>query len=75
MTEQCWDRDPGPRPHVADLLDLFETASRSWAPPTPEAIANLGLDRPASQNPPMMKSPDTTSTFQRSHLGRSEVVL
>jgi len=46
--EKCWDLVPSTRPHVADLLDLFESAARGWVSPTLEAIASLDLDRQTS---------------------------
>ena len=39
-------------PHIADILSVFEEASRDWVSLTSEAIVNLGLDRPATQRPP-----------------------
>jgi len=60
LMEKCWDLVPSARPHVADLLNRFESASRGWVPPTPEEIANLGLERPTSRYT-MAKSTDTMS--------------
>jgi len=51
--EECWDHVPSVRPHIADVLTLFEMASRSWVSPTPEAVANLDLNRQTIQNSPM----------------------
>ena len=53
LVERCWDGDPAVRPLTADTLSFLETASSHWVPPTFEAIANLGLDRPiTAQRPP-----------------------
>ena len=71
LTEKCWDRVPSIRPHIATLLDLFETTFPGWVPPTFEAIANLGLDHPSSQNSFATESADTMS---RAILGSSEAV-
>jgi len=51
LMERCWDRVPSSRPHAADTLALFETASRGWVSPTPGAIANLSLDRTTRWDP------------------------
>ena len=61
LMEGCWDQAPGIRPQVADALAHFETASRGWVSPTPEAIANLSLGRSSSQNLPMTGPTDTIS--------------
>ena len=58
LMEECWDQDPGARPHASDALALFETASRGWVSPTSEAIANLALGHPTSQNPSMTELAD-----------------
>ena len=52
FVERCWDRDPSVRPHIADILSLFEVASRHWVSSTSKTIANLSLDRPTTQKPP-----------------------
>ena len=59
--EKCWDLDPSIRPRVADILVLFETASRGWVSPTSEAIADLSLGLLIGQNPPKTESADTMS--------------
>ena len=61
LMEGCWDQAPGIRPQVADALAHFETASRGWVSPTPEAIANLILCRSPNQNLPMTGPTDTIS--------------
>ena len=61
LAVKCWDGDPSVRPHVADILPFFEAASHRWVPLTPGTIANLGLDRPATQTPPTRESNSTTS--------------
>lgn len=61
LMEGCWDLNPSVRPHIADILKLFETASCGWVSPTSEAIAGLGLGRPTGQNSPMTESADTIS--------------
>jgi len=65
LAEKCWDRDLSVRPHVADVLFLFEAASSRWAPSTPEAIASLGLDRPTAKKSPMTESTSTMSEAVR----------
>lgn len=52
LAEKCWDRDPSARPYIAEILVLFETASRGWVSPTSELIMNLSLDCLTSQNSP-----------------------
>ena len=59
--EKWWDLDPSVRPHIADILIIFEAASRGWVSPTVEAIADLGLSRLASQNPSTIEPADTMS--------------
>jgi len=59
LMEACWDQDPSIRPQVADTLARLEAASRGWVSPTPEAIANLSLGRPSSQNLPATGPVDT----------------
>ena len=62
MVGKCWDGDPTARPLTADILSFLETASSHWVPPTSEAIANLGLDRPITiQRPPTSESIFTAS--------------
>jgi len=61
LAEKCWDRDPSVRPHAVDVLFLFEAASSRWVPSTSETIKNLGLDRPATQRPPVTESTFTMS--------------
>lgn len=51
LMKGCWDRVPNRRPHTADALALFETASRGWISPTFEAIEKLTLGRATGQNP------------------------
>lgn len=63
LIEQCWDRDPSIRPHIADILVFFENASCDWVSPTPEAIASLNLDRLTSRGPSMTESADTMFPF------------
>jgi len=63
LAEKCWDRDPSIRPHVADILSLFEATSSRWAPLTPEEIARLGLNRPTTK-----RSSTTESTFTMSEV-------
>ena len=65
LAEQCWDRDPSNRPHIADILLCFETASRDWVSPTLEAIANLNLDFPIDPLPPTPESDNVMSKFNR----------
>ena len=60
-TENCWDRVPSIRPHIADILVLFEIVFRGWVSPTSEAITMLTLDRPTSQSTPTIESADTMS--------------
>ena len=59
LMEKCWDRVPSIRPHVADILVLFENASRNWVSPTSEVITSLNLGRPTSRNHFMTESVDT----------------
>ena len=61
LAEKCWDRDPSARPHIADILVFFETASRGWISPTSELITNLSLDCLTSQNSPTAELADTMS--------------
>ena len=59
--EKCWDLNPSVRPHIADVLVFFKSASRRWVSPTPEAIADLSLSHLTNQNPPKTESADTMS--------------
>jgi len=61
LAERCWDGNPSARPQIADILPLFEEASRHWVPLTSEEISNLGLDRPATQRPPTREQSLTMS--------------
>ena len=62
LAEKCWDGDPTARPHIGDILSFFEAASCCWVPSTPEAIANLGLDRSiTTQKPPTIELTVTAS--------------
>jgi len=61
LAERCWDGNPSVRPHIADILPLFEEASRHWVPLTSKEISNLGLDRPATQRPPTREQSLTMS--------------
>ena len=58
---KCWDLDPSVRPHIADILIIFEAASCGWVSPTAEAIADLGLSRLGSNNLSMIEPADTMS--------------
>ena len=60
LAERCLDGSLKVRPHIADILSLFEGASHYWVSSTSEAIANLGLDRPATQRPPTKEETLTT---------------
>ena len=61
LAERCWDGNPCVRPQIADILPLFEEASRDWVPLTSETIVNLGLDRPTTQRPPTREQTLTMS--------------
>ena len=60
LMEKCWDLDPSVRPHISDILALFETTSRRWISPTSEAIIELELGRPTSRSTPDTESTDMT---------------
>ena len=70
--EKCWDLDPSVRPHIADILVIFEAASRGWVSPTAEAIADLGLGR---RNPSTIDPADTTSGTGFGTIGSGSVSL
>ena len=58
--EECWAQAPSVRPHAADILALFETASHGWASPTSEAIANLSFGHRTNPNSPVIELADLT---------------
>jgi hypothetical protein len=59
--ERCWHETPSTRPHIAEILAMFEADSRGWTSPTSEAIANLGLNQLTSQATTTMEFAFTTS--------------
>lgn len=71
LVGKCWDGEPTARPHIADISAFFEAASHRWVPPTPGAIANLGLDRPTTTEEP----PTKESTFIASEALRGAMEL
>jgi len=58
LMERCWNQVPSGRPRAADALAIFETVSRGWVSPTPEAIANLNFGRQINQEPPITEPVD-----------------
>ena len=61
LTERCWDGNPSIRPHITDILTLFEAASRHLVSSTSKAIADLSLGRLTTQKTPKREQTLTMS--------------
>jgi len=51
LLEHCWEHSPCNRPRIRDVLQFLEKSSKSWTPPSPQAIVKPPATNPPAQNP------------------------
>jgi len=51
VMERCWEPSPGDRPSIEDVLQCLEGISKSWTPPSPQAMINPPTTNSPPRNP------------------------
>ena len=52
ILEQCWKARPADRPSIEDVFWCLEKVSRSWTPPSPQAVADSQTSSPTWNSGP-----------------------